>query len=136
MLKCLLALRLPRIAVLFLKEGMLDFIMNAQQPCFRTGGSIAKMCNSLFKLPGPFFRGAQLKRKLVGQMHCACAVVLGHFSRFLQQGYNGSPGIVHDDIAFHLTLWHRRERDNRRRFLACIVGQFAILFDLVCVDNF
>ena len=30
MLKCLLALRLPRIAVLFLKEGMLDFIMNAQ----------------------------------------------------------------------------------------------------------
>ena len=60
----------------------------------------------------------------------ACAVVLGHFSRFLQQGYNGSPGIVHDDIAFHLTLWHRRERDNRRRFLACIVGQFAILFGL------
>jgi hypothetical protein len=52
---------MPRVPFFLLKKRVLDFIMDAQEPCFRARGTIAEMCGLGLKLSSPFLGGAQLK---------------------------------------------------------------------------
>jgi len=53
--------RLARRGLPLLKERVLNFIMDAQQPFFRARGAIAEMCGLYLKLSCPFFRGSKLR---------------------------------------------------------------------------
>jgi hypothetical protein len=99
-----LPLRMPRVPVLLLKERVLDFIMNTEEPCFCASGAIAEMCGLGLEISSPFLGGAQLKRKLVRQIHGPGAVVLRHLGCLLQQGDNGTPGIIGYDVGVRLVL--------------------------------
>ena len=104
MLRRSLPWRLPRIPVFFLKKRVLDFIMNTEQPCFCARGAIAEMCGLCLELSSPFFGGSQLKRELMRQIHGPGAVLLRHLGRLLQQGDNGTPGVIGYDICVRLAL--------------------------------
>src|SRR5882672_5911138 len=52
---------LPRVALLFLKECLLDFIVDAQQPCFGASRTIAKVPSVGLELFDAFLGSPQLE---------------------------------------------------------------------------
>jgi hypothetical protein len=104
MLRRSLSWRVPLVPVFLLKEGVLDFIVDTEQPCFCTSGAIAEMCGLGLEFPSSFFGSPQLKRELVRHVHGPGAVLLRHFGRLLQQGDNGAPGVIGYDIGVRVAL--------------------------------
>src|SRR2546423_13285661 len=115
-----LPLRLARVALFFLEKGVLDFIMNAEEPCFRARGAVPEMRGLGLKVSSAFFGGAQLERELVRQVHGAGAVLLCHLGRPLQHGDDGAPGIVGDDIGVRMAFCRGSKWDNGSRPLGSL----------------
>ena len=68
----------PLLLLLFLKERLLYFIVNACEPILRTSGAVPKMNCLFLKLACPFLGSPQLERKLVREVHGSLAVFLRH----------------------------------------------------------
>src|SRR5262249_25242205 len=107
----------PGIPLLLLKKGLLDLVVDAHEPLLGASGAIAIMRRLRLGFPHALLRRAQLERQLVRQIHGARAVFLGHFRRFLQQGYDRAPGIVGDHVGFGRRFRCRRERNDRGGFV-------------------
>jgi hypothetical protein len=96
--------RVPLVPVFLLKKGLLDFIVDTEQPCFCSGGTIAEMFRFGLELVRPFFGSAQLERELVRQIHGAGAVLFRQLGGLLQQGDDGTPGVIGDNIGVPMAL--------------------------------
>jgi hypothetical protein len=57
--------------MLALKERLLDFSVNADQPFFRMSGAVAKIICLCFKFASSFLRGSQFGRKASGNAQAA-----------------------------------------------------------------
>src|SRR6266446_367651 len=113
---------LPRHAVrvtLFLwKEHLLDFVVDAHEPCLGAGRAVAKVCGLGLGFPQSLFGCSKLKRELMSQVHGALAVFVRHVRGLLQHGHNRAPGVIGDDTGIVLPFRRRRKRDNG----TCFVG--------------
>ena len=62
------------LVMLVLKERLLDFSVNADQPFFRMSGAVPKIICLCFKFASSFLRGSQFRRKAVRKIHGSVAV--------------------------------------------------------------
>jgi hypothetical protein len=92
------------LAFVFLKERLLDLIVNACEPIFRTNGTVPKMSRLLSKLAGFLLGSPQLERKLVCEIHGSRAVFLRHIGCLLQQGKDGMAGVIGHDSGIRAIL--------------------------------
>src|SRR4051812_15598521 len=122
-----LPLRLARLALFLLEKGVLDFIMDAEQPGFGARGAVPEMRGLGLKVSSAFFGGAQLERELVRQVHGAGAVLLGHLGRTLQHGDDGAPGVIGDDIGVRVAFCRRSKWDNGSRPLGSLDAHYHSL---------
>src|SRR5262245_2371319 len=67
-----------RIALLPLKESLLDLAVNADKPSFGARGAVAKVGSLGFGVPQSFLGRAQREGQLVRQVHGASAILLCH----------------------------------------------------------
>src|SRR5262249_27111791 len=104
----LLARGLALFPLLPLEEGLLDLLVGAHEPCFRTRGAVAEMRGFGLQIPGSFLGGTQLKRKLVCEVHGPRTILLRHVCCFLQHRDDRAPGIVGHHVC--IRLWPRRRR--------------------------
>src|SRR6516162_605550 len=113
---------LPRHAVrvtLFLwKEHLLDFVVDAHEPCLGAAGAIAKVCGLGLGFAQSLFGCSKLKRELMSQVHGAFAVFVGHVCSLLQHGHDRALGVIGRGTGLLLPFGRRRKRDNG----ACFVG--------------
>jgi hypothetical protein len=68
-----------------MKERLLHTIVNHGQPVLSGSGTLPKVIGLRFKLTRPLLSGPQLKRKLVCEVHGACAIGIRSFSGFLKK---------------------------------------------------
>src|ERR1700704_2051644 len=87
----------PRIPFLLLEEGLLDFIVDAQQPCLGAGRAIAEVRGLGLGLARSLFGGAKLERKFMSEIHGSRTIVLRHLRGLLQQGDDRTAGGVRYD---------------------------------------
>src|SRR5215831_15464533 len=94
----MVATSLPRrvvgVALSLGKEHLLDFVVDAHEPCLGARGAIAKMRGLGLGFPHPFFGCPKLKRKFMSKVHGPFAVFVRHVRGLLQQGYDRSPGVI------------------------------------------
>src|SRR6266481_884032 len=97
---------LPRHAVrvtLFLwKEHLLDFVVDAHEPCLGAGRAVAKVCGLGLGFPQSLFGCSKLKRELMSQVHGALAVFVRHVRGLLQHGHNRASGVIGHDAGIVL----------------------------------
>jgi hypothetical protein len=86
-------------AFLILKERLLDFIVNAYEPIFRTSSAVSKMNRLFLNLACSFLGSPQLERKLVCEIHGPRAVFLRHIGGLLQQGNDAMSGVIRHNVA-------------------------------------
>ena len=96
-----------------LKEPVLDLGVDPVHPLLGVRGAVLIVPDLALELRDTVFRGAQLQRQLVGDVHGAFAVLLGDVDRLLQQSNHRMAGAV-DRIAFGRTAVAVRgcERDD------------------------
>jgi hypothetical protein len=105
--------------LLFLKERLLDFSVNADQPFFGMSGTVPKIICVCLKFACSFFGCPQLGRKTVGKIHGSVAVCLRQIRRFLHQGDNPMSGVIRHHSGIRGPLF-RSERNNRSWCFACL----------------
>ena len=71
------------LAVFALKKCVLHFIVDQNQPFLRGSGTLPKVICLRLKLTRSLLNSAQLRRKLVCEVHGSRAIFLGSFSRFV-----------------------------------------------------
>ena len=94
----MVATSLPRrvvgVALSLGEEHLLDFVVDAHEPCLGARGAIAKMRGLGLGFPHSFFGCPKLKRKFVSKVHGAFAVFVRHVRGLLQQGHDRPPGVI------------------------------------------
>ncbi len=80
--------------LVFLKEYLLHFIVNADQPFFRVSSALPKIIRLCFKFACSFLHCPQLGRKAVGMTDGSLALCLRCIGRSLHQGEDSASGII------------------------------------------
>src|SRR5262249_20255269 len=75
-----------RVALPLREEHLLDFVVDADEPCLGARGPIAKVRSLGLGFPQSFFGCAKLKRKFMSEIHGAFAVFVRQVRGFLQIG--------------------------------------------------
>jgi hypothetical protein len=86
--------------ILVLKERLLEFTMNADEPFFCTSGTVPKIVCLPLKFARPFFGCPQFGGKTVGKVQSPLAVGLRQIGRFLHQGDNPMPRVIGHQSSF------------------------------------